>query len=70
MVKQAMLAAGSRRVVAALNERLEAPAPFLIAPMGEVDQLVLEADCAPDVLARLRRLDPAPDIRLAGRARP
>ena len=35
-----MLAAASRRVVAVLNERLEAPAPFLIAPLSEVDQLV------------------------------
>lgn len=69
VVKQAMLAAGSRRVVAALNERLEVPAPFLIAALCDVDQLVLEADAAPEVLARLRRLDPAPDIRLAGRAR-
>lgn len=67
-VKGAMLAAASRRVVAALNERLEAPAPFLIAPLSEVDQLVLEADVAPDVLARLRQAEPAPDIRLAGAA--
>lgn len=66
-VKAAMLAAASRRVVAALNERLEAPAPFLIAPLSEVDQLVLEPDVAPDVLERLRQAAPAPDIRLAGR---
>jgi DeoR/GlpR family transcriptional regulator of sugar metabolism len=68
-LKGAMLAAGSRRVVAALNERLEAPAPFLIAPLGEVDQLVLEADASPDVQARLRKLERGPEIRLAGRAR-
>jgi DeoR/GlpR family transcriptional regulator of sugar metabolism len=68
-VKQAMLAAGSRRIVASINERLEAPAPFLIAPLAEVDQLVLEADAAPDVLARLRKLDRGPDIKLAGRPR-
>jgi DeoR/GlpR family transcriptional regulator of sugar metabolism len=67
-VKGAMLAAASRRVVAALNERLEAPAPFLIAPLSDVDQLVLEADVAPDVLARLRQAEPAPDIRLARRS--
>jgi DeoR/GlpR family transcriptional regulator of sugar metabolism len=66
-VKAAMLAAASRRVVAALNERLEAPAPFLIGPLSEVDQLVLEADVAPDVLERLRQAEPAPDIRLAAR---
>jgi hypothetical protein len=60
-----MLAAGSRRVVAALNERLEAPAPFLIAPLGEIDRLVLEADAAPDVLARLRQGERAPEIVLA-----
>ncbi len=64
-VKGAMLAAASRRVVAVLNERLEAPAPFLIAPLSEVDRLVLEADAAPDVLARLRRAERAPDILLA-----
>ncbi len=69
-VKQAMLAAASRRVVAALNERLEAPAPFLIAPLEEVDQLVLEADCPSDVLERLRQLDATPDIKLAAKARP
>jgi DeoR/GlpR family transcriptional regulator of sugar metabolism len=69
-VKQAMLAAASRRVVAVLNERLEAPAPFLIAPLDEVDQLVLEADCPPDVLERLRQLDPTPDIKLAAKVRP
>ena len=67
-VKAAMLAAASRRVVAVLNERLEAPAPFLIAPLSELDQLVLEADVAPDVLERLRQAEPAPDIRLAGRS--
>jgi DeoR/GlpR family transcriptional regulator of sugar metabolism len=65
VVKQTMLAAGSRRVVAALNERLEAPAPFLIAPLGEIDRLVLEADAAPDVLARLRQGERAPEIVLA-----
>lgn len=64
-VKRAMLAAASRRVVAALNERLEAPAPFLIAPLGEIDRLVLEADAAPDVLARLREGERAPEIKLA-----
>jgi DeoR/GlpR family transcriptional regulator of sugar metabolism len=73
IVKQAILAAASRRVVAALNERLEAPAPFLIAPLDEIDRLVLEADAAPDVLARLRRSESAPEIVLAapvaGRAR-
>lgn len=68
-LKGAMLAAGSRRVVAILNERLEAPAPFLIAPLGEVDQLVLEADASPDVRARLAKLERGPDIRLAGRPR-
>jgi DeoR/GlpR family transcriptional regulator of sugar metabolism len=70
LVKQAMLAAASRRVVAVLNERLEAPAPFLIAPLGDVDRLVLEADCPPDVLAHLRQQDPTPDIQLAAKARP
>jgi DeoR/GlpR family transcriptional regulator of sugar metabolism len=69
-VKQAMLAAASRRVVAVLNERLEAPAPFLIAPLADVDQLVLEADCPPEVLGRLRQLDPAPDLKLAAKVRP
>jgi DeoR/GlpR family transcriptional regulator of sugar metabolism len=68
-LKQAMLSAGSRRIVAILNERLEAPAPFLIAPLGEVDQLVLEADAAPDVLARLRKLERAPEVKLADKAR-
>ena len=68
-VKQAMLAAASRRVVAVLNERLEAPAPFLIAPLIDVDQLVLEADCPPDVLERLRQLDPTPDIKLAAKVK-
>ena len=67
VVKSAMLAAASRRIVAALNERLEAPAPFLIAPLSEVDRLVLEPDVAPDVLARLREVKPAPEIQLAGR---
>jgi DeoR/GlpR family transcriptional regulator of sugar metabolism len=68
-VKQAMLAAAGRRVVAVLNERLEAPAPFLIAPLQEVDQLVLEADCPPEVLACLRQLDPTPDIKLAAKVK-
>jgi len=68
-VKQAMLAAASRRVVAVLNERLEAPAPFLIAPLQEADQLVLEADCPPEVLERLRQLDPTPDIKLAAKVK-
>jgi DeoR/GlpR family transcriptional regulator of sugar metabolism len=68
-VKGAMLAAGSRRIVASLNERLEAPAPFLIATLGEVDQLVLEADAAADVLARLRKLERGPEIKLAGKPR-
>ncbi|QJE00417.1 DeoR/GlpR transcriptional regulator [Massilia forsythiae] len=67
-VKAAMLAAASRRAVAVLNERLEAPAPFLVAPLAEIDRLVLEADAPADVLARLRRLDPAPEVLLAGRA--
>jgi DeoR/GlpR family transcriptional regulator of sugar metabolism len=70
VMKQAMLAAGSRRVVAAINDRLEAPAPFLVAPLEDVDQLVLEADAAPDVVARLRKLERAPEVRLAGRVRP
>jgi DeoR/GlpR family transcriptional regulator of sugar metabolism len=69
VLKRAMLAAGSRRVVAALNDRLEAPAPFLIAPLSEIDRLVLEADAAPDVVARLRRTEDAPDIVLAARSR-
>lgn len=68
-VKQAMLAAASRRVVAVLNERLEAPAPFLIAPLQEADQLVLEADCPPEVLERLRQLDPTPDLKLAAKVK-
>lgn len=68
-IKAAMLAAGNRRMAAALNERLEAPAPFLIAPLADVDQLVLEADCAPDVLARLREAAQAPEIKLAARVR-
>lgn len=67
VLKGAMLAAGSRRVVAALNDRLEAPAPFLIAPLADVDRLVLEADAAPDVLARLRRGERVPEIVLAAR---
>lgn len=66
-VKRAMLAAGSRRMAAALNERLDTPAPFLIAPFGDVDRLVLEADADPAVLARLRGLDAAPEIHLAAR---
>jgi DeoR/GlpR family transcriptional regulator of sugar metabolism len=68
VVKQTMLAAASRRVVAVLNERLEAPAPFLIAPLADIDRLVLEADAAPDVLARLRRGERAPEIVLAAPA--
>jgi DeoR/GlpR family transcriptional regulator of sugar metabolism len=69
VLKQAILAAGSRRVVAALNERLEAPAPFAIAPLHEIDRLVLEADAAPDVIARLRKSERAPEIVLAARSR-
>jgi DeoR/GlpR family transcriptional regulator of sugar metabolism len=64
-LKRAMLASGERRAVAVLNDRLEAPAPFLIAPLHALDQLVLEADCPPEVLARLRELASGPEIRLA-----
>lgn len=69
-LKAAMLAAAGRRAVAALNERLETAAPFLIARLDQVDQLVLEADCAPAVLARLRQGGHAPDIKLATKVRP
>jgi DeoR/GlpR family transcriptional regulator of sugar metabolism len=69
ILKQAILAAGSRRVVAALNERLEAPGPFQIAPLSEIDRLVLEADAAPSVIARLREGERAPEIVLAARSR-
>jgi DeoR/GlpR family transcriptional regulator of sugar metabolism len=69
ILKQAILAAGSRRVVAALNERLEAPAPFPIAPLADIDRLVLEADAAPTVVARLRKGERAPEIVLAARSR-
>lgn len=69
-LKAAMLAAGSRRVVAVLNERLEAAGPFLIAPLQQVDQLVLEADAAPALLERLRGTEGAPEIKLAGKVRP
>ena len=68
-LKAAMLAAGSRRVVAVLNERLEAAGPFLIAPLQQVDQLVLEADAAPALLERLRGTEGAPEIKLAGKVR-
>ena len=64
-LKRAMLAAGSRRAAAVLNERLEAAAPFLIAPLQQLDQLVLEADAAPALLERLRAIDGAPEIKLA-----
>jgi DeoR/GlpR family transcriptional regulator of sugar metabolism len=68
-LKAAMLAAGSRRAVAVLNERLEAAAPFLVAPLAQVDRLVLEADAAPAMLARLRGIEHAPDIKLAAKVR-
>jgi len=64
-LKAAMLAAGSRRAAAVLNERLEAAAPFLIAPLQQLDRLVLEADAAPALLERLRSIDGAPEITLA-----
>jgi len=66
-LKVAMLAAGSRRAAAVVNERLETAAPFLIAPLQQVDQLVLEADAAPAVLASLRGIEHGPEIRLAAR---
>ena len=68
-LKAAMLAAGSRRAVAVFNERLDAAAPFLIAPLEQIDQLVLEADVAPAVLARLRQAEHAPDIKLAAKVK-
>ena len=68
-LKAAMLAAGSRRAVAALNERLQAPAPFPIAQLDQLDVLVLEADCAPALLAGLRAAPDAPEIKLAARVR-
>jgi len=69
-LKTAMLAAANRRMAGALNERLQTSAPFLIAPLQDLDQLVLEADCPPAVLARLREGAQAPEIKLAARVRP
>jgi hypothetical protein len=40
-----------------------------IAPLADIDRLVLEADAAPDVVARLRKGEHAPEIVLAARSR-
>lgn len=68
-LKRAMLAAGARRAVAALNERFDDGAAFLFGALDEIDHLVLEHDAPADILARLRAGHPALDIKLTSGAR-
>lgn len=69
-LKQAMLAASTRRAVAALNERFDDSAPFLFGALDEIDHLVLEADAPPATIATLRARYPALDLKLTNKARP
>ncbi|UGQ45767.1 DeoR/GlpR family DNA-binding transcription regulator [Massilia endophytica] len=68
--KRAMLEHSGRRAAAILNERLEAPAPFHIAPLSHLDHLVLEHDVPAELLAGLRERQPGPECLLAEKVRP
>jgi DeoR/GlpR family transcriptional regulator of sugar metabolism len=64
VVKRAMIEASGRVVTAVLNDKLGASAPFTIAPLADLDQLVVEADAPVPFLDSLRR-DGGPEILFA-----
>jgi DeoR/GlpR family transcriptional regulator of sugar metabolism len=68
--KAAMLAHSGRRAAAVLNDRLEAPAPFHIAPLAQLDYLVLEHDAPAEMVDGLRERHPDLDFILAEKVRP
>lgn len=68
-LKRAMLGAGARRAVAALNERFDDGAAFVFGALDEIDHLVLEHDASADLLERLRARHPALDIKLTSKAK-
>jgi DeoR/GlpR family transcriptional regulator of sugar metabolism len=66
VVKRAMIGASGRIVAAVLNDKLGAAAPFTVAPLDVLDQLVIEADAPTALIERLPR-EPGPEIlRAAG----
>jgi DeoR/GlpR family transcriptional regulator of sugar metabolism len=66
VLKRAMIAGSARRAAAVLNDRFNAPAPFTIGTVAELDHLVLEADVPADLVDPLRRAGAA-DLILAER---
>jgi DeoR/GlpR family transcriptional regulator of sugar metabolism len=69
VVKRAMIEVSGRVATAVLTEKLGAAAPFTIAPLAALDQLVIEAD-APDVLVDRLSGEGGPEIlRAAGENR-
>jgi DeoR/GlpR family transcriptional regulator of sugar metabolism len=68
--KAAMLAHSGRRAAAVLNDRLEAPAPFHIAPLAQLDYLVLEHDAPAEMVGGLRERHPGLEFILAEKVRP
>jgi len=65
-LKQAMIYASRRVVSAIVTEKLARPAPFKVADLAALDQIIVEADAPADLLARLRAAPDAPDILIAG----
>jgi hypothetical protein len=53
-------------VSAIVTEKLARPAPFKVADLAALDQIIVEADAPADLLARLRAAPDAPDILIAG----
>ena len=65
-LKQAMIYASRRVVSAIVTEKLARPAPFKVADLASLDQIIVEADAPGDLLARLRAAPDAPEILIAG----
>ncbi|WP_027135203.1 DeoR/GlpR family DNA-binding transcription regulator [Geminicoccus roseus] len=61
VVKRTMIEVSGRVVTAVLNDKLGASAPFTIAPLAALDQLVIEAD-APAALVERIVGDEGPEI--------
>lgn len=64
-LKQAMMYASRRTVSAIVTEKLARPAPFKVADVASLDQIIVEADAPPDFLARLRAVPDAPEVLVA-----
>jgi DeoR/GlpR family transcriptional regulator of sugar metabolism len=65
IAKRAMIDVSNRVVAAMLNDKLGSSAPFAVAPLAALDQIVVEAD-APDAFLEQLSALPGPQILRAG----